>query len=260
MTGTAITFLTPSEEQYSRDLVKAITASGQDVPPELAKIYNDFESKRKAGVAKKHKSQFLNSKGFKFDENEEKAKNEILKIQKMSYGITQGDEYDINADSDEEYDDDDEDDYVPREDGLSLTEALTQELMAAPTVGGANASDRAKQFASEIVNKAATKLHSSMRYSEELEVNDYPQNARWKVLNQAGLSMITEMTGCGVTTKGVHVQPGRAAPPGQRKLFLFIEGNTLDEVKKAKFEVKRLLDEAVQTSRPEQQTYGKYTI
>ena len=118
MTGTAITFLTPSEEQYSRDLVKAITASGQDVPPELAKIYNDFESKRKAGVAQKHKSQFLNSKGFKFDDAEDKAKNEILKIQKMSYGVTQGDEYDINADSDEDIEDDDDDEIVlPRDDG-----------------------------------------------------------------------------------------------------------------------------------------------
>jgi ATP-dependent RNA helicase DDX46/PRP5 len=258
--GTAITFLTPSQEQYSRDLVKAITASGQDVPPDLAKIYNDFESKRKAGVVQKHKSQFLNSKGFKFDDAEDKAKGDLLKIQKMSYGVTQGEEYDINADSDEDIDDDDEE-FVVRDDGLSVTQALTQELMTSQGPGGANAGDRAKQFASEIVSKAASKLHSAMRYSEELEVNDYPQNARWKVLNQAGLATITEITGCGLTTKGTHVAPGRNPPPGQRKLFLFIEGNTVDEVKKAKYEVKRMLDEAVQTGRPDaQQSYGKYSV
>lgn len=250
--GTAVTFLTPAQEQYSRDLVKAITASGQDVPPELAKIYNDFESKRKAGVAKKHKSQFLNVRGFKFDDTEAKQKNDLLKIQKMAHGVVA--EYDINIDSDEDIDDDEEEEQV-------TTEALQFELMSnTKTVGGDDAGERAKLFAQDIVNKQVSKLHSSMRYSEDLEINDYPQAARWKVLQQAGMESIREMTGCGLTTKGVFVAPGRPAPAGQRKLFLFIEGNTVDEVRKAKFEIKRMLDEAVQTGRPDAQTYGKYTV
>jgi ATP-dependent RNA helicase DDX46/PRP5 len=254
--GTAVTFLTPSEEQYSRDLVKAMTAAGQDLPPELAKIYNDFESKRKSGVVRKHKSQFLNSSGFKFDDAEDKAKDAVLKIQKMSYGVTNT-EYDINVDSDEDIEDDDE--YVNREEGIT-TESLQQELMSRKGPGGDDAGDRAKQFAADIVNRQVSKLHSAMRYSEDLEVNDYPQAARWKVIQQSGIASITEITGCGITTKGTFVAPGRQPPPGQRKLFLFIEGNTVDEVKKAKFEIKRMLDEACQTCRPDQQTYGKYSV
>jgi ATP-dependent RNA helicase DDX46/PRP5 len=251
--GTAVTFLAPAEEQYSRDLVKAITASGQDVPPELAKIYNDFESKRKAGVARKHKSQFLDVRGFKFDDSEDKAKTDHEKIQKRAHGVVA--DYDINLDSDDEEDEDEE----PEREQVT-TEALQHELMSSRAAGGEDAGERAKQFANEIVSKQVSKLHSAMRYSEDLEINDYPQSARWKVLQQSGMQSITEMTGCGLTTKGVFVAPGRQPPAGQRKLFLFIEGNTVDEVRKAKFEIKRMLDEAVQTSRPDTHTYGKYTV
>jgi hypothetical protein len=36
--GTAITYITPEEEQYAPDLVKALTQSGKPVPEELKKL------------------------------------------------------------------------------------------------------------------------------------------------------------------------------------------------------------------------------
>jgi ATP-dependent RNA helicase DDX46/PRP5 len=67
-----------------------------------------------------------------------------------------------------------------------------------------------------------------MRCAEEIEINDYPQQARWKVTHKDALASITEFTGCGVTAKGQFYPPGRNPPVGQRKLFLFIEGNSYE--------------------------------
>jgi len=48
--------------------------------------------------------------------------------------------------------------------------------------------------------------------------------------------------------------------PGVRKLYLLIEGNSLEEVRNAKTEIKRILDEAVLTAHPDKTQYGKYTV
>ena len=55
--------------------------------------------------------------------------------------------------------------------------------------------------------------------------------------------MINEMTGAAVTTKGFYVPPGRQPPEGERRLYLLIEGPTENSVRKAKAEIKRILEE-----------------
>eukprot|EP00727_Mastigamoeba_balamuthi_P004885 m51a1_g14395 putative probable atp-dependent rna helicase ddx46 (1222) ;mRNA; r:342551-347099 len=80
-------------------------------------------------------------------------------------------------------------------------------------------------------------------YEAEIEINDYPQQARWKVTHKDALTAISEYTGAAVTTRGMFVPPGRTAPPGERKLYLVIEAPTSDSVHKAKKEIKRILEE-----------------
>ncbi|KAL3700308.1 hypothetical protein R1sor_018330 [Riccia sorocarpa] len=77
-------------------------------------------------------------------------------------------------------------------------------------------------------------------YEAELEINDFPQHARWKVTHKDALGQISEWTGAAITTRGQFFPPGKVPAPGERKLFLFIEGPTEASVKKAKAEVKRL--------------------
>ncbi|KAG2693016.1 hypothetical protein I3843_08G076400 [Carya illinoinensis] len=80
-------------------------------------------------------------------------------------------------------------------------------------------------------------------YEAELEINDFPQNARWKVTHKETLGPISEWTGAAITTRGQYFPSGKVAGPGERKLYLFIEGPTEQSVKRAKSELKRVLED-----------------
>jgi hypothetical protein len=45
-------------------------------------------------------------------------------------------------------------------------------------------------------------------FEGEMEINDFPQNARWKVTHKGFQAEITELTGAAVTTKGIYVKSG----------------------------------------------------
>ena len=47
--GTAYTFITPDEEKYAPDLVKAMEAAGQEPPDEVVCMANTYAAKRRAG-------------------------------------------------------------------------------------------------------------------------------------------------------------------------------------------------------------------
>jgi superfamily II DNA/RNA helicase len=81
--GTAITFITPSEEQYSPDLVKALKDANSTIPEKLKELYDRFQEKLHQGTAKRHMSGYLNNSGFKFDEAEEEQKKAERKLQRM---------------------------------------------------------------------------------------------------------------------------------------------------------------------------------
>ncbi|XP_004295131.1 PREDICTED: DEAD-box ATP-dependent RNA helicase 42-like [Fragaria vesca subsp. vesca] len=80
-------------------------------------------------------------------------------------------------------------------------------------------------------------------YEAELEINDFPQNARWKVTHKETWGAISDWTGAAITTRGQYFPPGKVAGPGDRKLYLFIEGPTEQSVKRAKSELKRVLED-----------------
>ena len=99
-------------------------------------------------------------------------------------------------------------------------------------------------------------------YEAELEINDFPQHARWKVTHKDFLGPISEWTEAAITTRGQYFPPGKLPAPGERKLYLFIEGSTENSVKKAKTEIKRLLEEctAAALSLPGGGRPGKYSV
>ncbi|KAJ2040653.1 pre-mRNA processing RNA-helicase, partial [Coemansia sp. S16] len=53
-------------------------------------------------------------------------------------------------------------------------------------------------------------------YGCELDINDYPQKARWRATNHEALSQIIEQTGAAITTRGIYVPPGKPTPEGER--------------------------------------------
>ncbi|CAH9096135.1 unnamed protein product [Cuscuta europaea] len=80
-------------------------------------------------------------------------------------------------------------------------------------------------------------------YEAELEINDFPQNACGKVTHKETLDPISEWTGAAITTRGYYIPPEKVPGPGDRKLYLFIEGPTEQSVKRAKTELKRVLED-----------------
>lgn len=67
-----------------------------------------------------------------------------------------------------------------------------------------------------------------------------------QVTHKDALANINELTGAAVTTRGTFVAPGKAAPEGERKIYLLIEGPTELVVKRAKQEIKRILEETTE--------------
>ena len=72
------------------------------------------------------------------------------------------------------------------------------------------------------------------KYEEELEINDFPQQARWKVTSKEALAQISEYSEAGITVRGTYYGPGKAVPEGDRKLYLAIESTQELSVQKAK--------------------------
>ncbi|KAH6561789.1 hypothetical protein BASA62_009574 [Batrachochytrium salamandrivorans] len=82
----------------------------------------------------------------------------------------------------------------------------------------------------------------------EVEINDYVQKARWRVTNKEQITLISEVSGTAITTRGTFVEKGKQPGPGQRKLYLFIEGESQMALDRAKVEIKRILTEATLAS------------
>ena len=78
----------------------------------------------------------------------------------------------------------------------------------------------------------------------ELEINDFPQQARWKVTHKDSLAQIAEFTGRRLPP-GDSFTPGKQAPPGERRLYLLIEGPTERCVKEAKNKIKEVIEQVV---------------
>lgn len=81
------------------------------------------------------------------------------------------------------------------------------------------------------------------KYEEELEINDFPQQARWRVTSKEALAQISEYSEAGLTVRGTYIATGKAPPEGERKLYLAIESTSELAVSKAKAEVSRLIKE-----------------
>lgn len=95
------------------------------------------------------------------------------------------------------------------------------------------------------------------KYEEELEINDFPQQARWKVTSKEALAQISEYSEAGLTVRGTFVPPGKAPPEGERKLYLAIESCSELSVQKAKREITRLIKEEMLKMSSTHQVFNK---
>jgi ATP-dependent RNA helicase DDX46/PRP5 len=80
-----------------------------------------------------------------------------------------------------------------------------------------------------------------------LEINDYPQKARWAVTNRTNVKNILDQYGVSITSKGVFYKLGEGPKNEneQPKLYLLVEGDTENTVMGAMRDLVRLLKDGI---------------
>uniref|UniRef100_A0A7S2R7I9 RNA helicase n=1 Tax=Mucochytrium quahogii TaxID=96639 RepID=A0A7S2R7I9_9STRA len=253
-TGNAYTFIAPDEERYAPDLVKALKDSGQEVPKQLVELNNSFREKIAKGEAKFRNSGYRGSGySFKEDEKSDLAKQQDLlrKQHEVSLGLRDSVEDEpaptTATDSTEKK-------------TSGKTKETTSKDSSTPTAASAQeqALQKVRQLVGQMVNEESHQSSSSTSiggagsgsgnyFSKELDINSYPQQARYKITHRETLAKVTEYTGCAIISRGVFVPPGRNPNHGERALYLLIEGESEYDVSRAVAEINRILDETTRS-------------
>lgn len=332
--GYAYTFITEDQGRYTADVIKALELSGNPIPEDLQKLFDEYKARQEAEGKKVRGGSGFSGKGFKFDEAESHLKTEKKKFQRAALGIQDSDDEDAEGDIDREI----ESMLAPKKrikellPGPSVTGQATpaQAVPGAPgTIAGvavplgaaattaapsgtvSEKLEMARMLACRInmtrtfsapstpapevmmsaqsateamlrgqyvpelptpvisaktlAEQRAEKLHAKLnyqpkvveeeppepppqkekfqKYEEELEINDFPQQARWKVTSKEAMAQISEYSEAGITVRGTYYPSGKEPKGGDRKLYLAIESTSELAVSKARAEIIRLIKE-----------------
>ncbi|KAF4123363.1 ATP-dependent RNA helicase DDX46/PRP5 [Geosmithia morbida] len=295
-TGVAVTFVTPDQENCAPGIAKALEQSGQPVPEDLEKMRKAHREKVKSGKAKDNSG--FGGKGLdRLDQEREAARMRERKTHKA-----EGDgEDDDDKDDKKEKDDDSkvekalnairaaasgvqarpksvEGDESKGGDGNNGGASSSSAAAGGAAAGGDKHSplDRVSSAISAINSRLgkAGQLRAGQpidnkgpdagAFHATLEINDFPQKARWAVTNRTNVAKILEATGTSITTKGTFYPPGKEVPPGaEAKLYILIEGDTEVVVSSALSELTRLLREgtiAAADADNRAPASGRYTV
>ncbi|EPY49938.1 ATP-dependent RNA helicase Prp11 [Schizosaccharomyces cryophilus OY26] len=248
-TGVAVTFITPDQEKYAVDIAKALQLSKQHVPDELRKLAQQFLEKVKAGKEKAAGGGYGGKGLSRLDE----TRNAERKMQRKAYGE------DVEEEQVEE-------EHAPLEKlpAEKSTGDFTLDRVRA-AIGGITARALSGQNgqANKLTQPISIIKSDTDEFKAKMEINDYPQQARWAVTNNANIMHVTELTGTSITTRGNFYLPGKNPEAGEEKLYLWIEGPSELVVSQAVTELKRLLLEGVEHSlegSSKAAPTGRYTV
>ncbi|RDL41968.1 uncharacterized protein BP5553_01947 [Venustampulla echinocandica] len=264
-TGTAVTFVTEDQEQFSVGIAKALEQSGQPVPERLNEMRKSFRDKVKSGKMKD--SSGFGGKGLeRLDQERDAARARERKTHKT------------DGDDEEEKDDKADDDVVLKAASVvqPAATAPTPQLVGVPkgidldgkitvhrtepATSGAGGSKNPLDKVTSAIDAINARLNKTGQlrsgvpidnkgpdagaFHATLEINDFPQKARWAVTNRTNVAKILEATGTSITTKGSFYPTGKDVQPGgDPKLYILVEGDTEVVVTNAMRELMRLLKE-----------------
>lgn len=284
-TGTAVTFVTPEQENCAPGIAKALEQSDQPVPERLNEMRKSHREKVKSGKAKD--SSGFGGKGLdRLDQEREAARLRERKTHRA-----EGEEEEVKEEGKKEEDD------KKIEKTLNAIKAATSTVQSRETAkadSGEGGTNKATQPAAatgdktkdplDKVSSAVSAINSRLgkagqlrsgqpidnkgpdagAFHATLEINDFPQKARWAVTNRTNVAKILEATGTSITTKGSFYPPGKEVPSGgEPKLYILIEGDTELVVAGALNEMTRLLREgtiAAADADSRAPASGRYTV
>lgn len=277
--GIAVTFIEdPGQERFAVHLIKALRQSGQEIPEDLENMSVKFGEKVKAGSEKVYQSGFGGKGLDKLDAArllEKKREKSALKGAFNDLGDDQSeDEMDLPAPLAPTVKKIDATPIVataPGTPGVSVADddqpaymrLLTNKIIVTKTERSTDSSkpmstiERVRAAASKVDGRLSKKgmIHHGQpidnkgpdagAYHSTIEINDFPQKARWAVTNRTNVAKILESTGTSITTKGTYYANGKTPAEGDLpKLYILVEGDTENVVTSAIMELTRLLREA----------------
>lgn len=283
-TGTAVTFLTEEQDRYAVDIAKALKQSGQPIPEDVQKLVDGFAEKVKAGKEKGYASGFggkglerldqqrdadkaRERKTFKTgDEKEEEEEKDDLKEAKV------GDEIFAKAASGVASRDQPATPTLPDMFNPTIVVHKTEKPAASGNqsqmdkVAAAVAGINAKLSKAGVMRSGVpidNKGPDAGAFHATLEINDFPQRARWAVTNRTNVAKILESTGTSITTKGNFYATGKEPGPNDLpKLYILVEGDTELQVQTAMRELLGLLKEGAMSAAAsgEGRGSGRYSV
>ena len=248
--GTAYTFVNSTDEaKFAPIVVRALTEAGHSkhISQELKELSDSFKEKVAKGEARWASSGFK-GKGYTYDSTELSDAQKFAQMEKRQAMIEAGL---LDPDEDKEVaKDQDQDDYdegigtgaadaaaAPGKE-LGIT-SMSADVLAIPGMREA-LMRKAGIFVPGDDQPSST---GSNHFVEELEINDYPQQARWKVTQKETTSRLQDEFQTAVTLKGQYIESGKTPAEGERKLYLHLEAQSRQILSTCILEIKRLLNE-----------------
>ncbi|RVX67875.1 Pre-mRNA-processing ATP-dependent RNA helicase PRP5 [Exophiala mesophila] len=281
-TGTAVTFLTEEQDRYAVDIAKALQQSGQPIPESVQKLVDTFMEKVKSGKEKAGASGFGGKGLERLDQERDAAKARERKTFKTGEEGDEQEEKEEGTGKDVKVGDDifakaasgvkafdatpstsNNVPGVPK--GIDLdgkiTVHKTERAEPAASSGPTNQMDKVAAAVGAINQKLSkagvmrsgvpidNKGPDAGAFHATLEINDFPQKARWAVTNRTNVAKILESTGTSITTKGSFYPAGKDPGPNDNpKLYILVEGDTEVVVHDAMRELMRLLKEGTMSA------------
>jgi len=261
--GFAFTFVNSTDEaKYAPIIVRALSEAGQseNIQTALKELSTDFKEKVNRGEAKYAGSGFK-GKGYSYDSNELSDAQKLARAERrqalIEAGLLDADDDDPCIEADKEKPNAEADKpstAESREKEANIATAmnaaemqkLTPELMLLPGMREAilRKAGILKDDDDELLDPGSKPVQMGpSHYLQEVEINDYPREARWKVTQKETTSRLQFEFQTAVTLKGSFFGPGRTVGDGERKLYLHLEAKTEQILKNCVLEIRRLLNE-----------------
>ena len=233
---------------------------------DLAESYKEKVAKGEARWA----SSGYHGKGYTYDSSEMNDAQKLAKAEKrealIEAGLLDPDEdvvdssekdEDVVGDTETERNDPSPKKEIDKKNAMGILANVSSEVLAIPGMREALLR-KAGMLPDDAGGMQST---GDSHFVEEVEINDFPQQARWKVTQKETTSRLQDEFQTAVTLKGKYVEPGKTPPEGERKLYLHLEAQSSQILQNCIVEVKRLLNEETKrvSSRPGG-SGGRYSV
>lgn len=269
--GVSYTFVNSTDEaKFAPIIVRALVEAGQskNLSKELQELSEGFKEKVAKGEARWAGSGYK-GKGYTYDSSEMSDAQKLAQMEKRQALIEAG----LLDPDEEEAKDQDQDDNlgsdeagadgdpaaptkeIGKSDAVGILSNVSADVLAIP--GMREALMRKAGILPEDDGPSST---GENHFVEELEINGYPQQARWKVTQKETTSRLQDEFQTAVTLKGQYIPEGKTPAEGERKLYLHLEAQTRQILQNCILEIKRLLNEETLRVGARSSGGGRYSV